>query len=67
MWTYQTLSSGEPVFDQSLSDYQDFELPLDDESNLIIKILQYAGVSIREADIYTFAKDETTEENQQEA
>jgi len=67
MWTYQTLSSGEPVFDQSLSDYQDFELPLDDESNLIMKILQYAGVSIREADVYKFAQDETLEENQQEA
>jgi hypothetical protein len=67
MWTYQTLSSGEPVFDQSLSDYQDFELPLDDESNLIMKILQYAGVSIREADVYKFTQDETLEENQQEA
>ena len=67
MWTYQTLASGEPVFDQSLADFQDFELPLDDESNLIMKILQYAGVSIREADVYAFAKDETAEENQQEA
>lgn len=67
MWTYQILSSGEPVFDQSQSDYQDFELPLDDEGNLIIKILQYAGVSIREADVYKFAQDETLEENQQEA
>ena len=67
MWPYQTLASGEPVFDQSLADFQDFELPLDDESNLIMKILQYAGVSIREADVYAFAKDETAEENQQEA
>ena len=32
-----------------------------------MKILQYAGVSIREADVYAFAKDETAEENQQEA
>ena len=54
-WTYKTLLSGEPVFDQSQPDYQDFELPLDDETSLIIKILQYSGVQIREADVVQFA------------
>lgn len=47
-WTFITLVSGEPAFDQSQPDYQDFELPLDCESDLINKILQYAGMSIRE-------------------
>lgn len=47
-WTYITLASGEPVFDQSQPDYQDFELPIEDEYKLVVKILQYAGVSIRE-------------------
>jgi|TARA_R110002072_G_scaffold110330_4_gene237998 hypothetical protein len=55
-WTYVTLgASGEPSFDQSQSDYQDFELPLDDEGNLVKKILQYAGMSIREASVVQFA------------
>jgi paraquat-inducible protein B len=47
-WTYITLSNGEPVFDQSQPDYQDFEVPLEDEYKLVAKILQYAGMSIRE-------------------
>jgi hypothetical protein len=48
-WTYITLANGEPVFDQSQPDYQDFEIPLEDEYKLVVKILQYAGVEIREA------------------
>jgi len=66
-WTYSVVAGGEPIFNQSQPDYQDFELPLDDENNLVMKILQYAGVSIREADVYQFANGEETKENQQEA
>jgi len=47
-WTYITIGDGEPMFDQSQPDYQDFDLPLEDEYKLVVKILQYAGVSIRE-------------------
>ena len=54
-WTYITLSSGEPVFDQSQPDYQDFELPLEDEYKLISRILQYCGVSIRESEVVQFS------------
>ena len=50
-WTYTSLTNGEPSFDQSQSDYQDFELPADAEYSLVTKILQYCGVSIRETDI----------------
>lgn len=64
-WTYITLSNGEPVFDASASDYQDFEVALDDESNLVMKILQYAGVSIREIEAYQFAQAEEQEDKQQ--
>lgn len=63
-WTYITLISGEPAFDQTQSDYKDFELPLEDEYKLITKILQYSGISIREADVYTFAKREELEQSQ---
>jgi hypothetical protein len=53
-WTYITLTNGEPVFDQSQGDYQDFELPLEDEYKLVMKILQYCGVSIRESEVTQF-------------
>lgn len=63
-WTYIDLLNGEPAFNASAADYQDFEIPLDDEVNLILKILQYAGVSIRESEIYQFAQAEEQQDNQ---
>lgn len=53
-WTYITLSNGEPIFDQSQSDYQDFELPPEDEYKLVTKILEYCGISIRETEVTQF-------------
>lgn len=64
-WTYVTLLNGEPSFDQTQPDYQDFEVPLEDEYKLVQKILQYVGISIREAEVYQFAKVEEREEQQQ--
>ena len=55
-WTFVELTNGEPAFDASQSDYQDFELPNDDEVNLVNKILQYAGMSIREVSTVQFAQ-----------
>ena len=63
-WTYVTLYGGEPLFDQSQGDYQDFELPIDDVNNLVAKILQYAGVSIREADVFQFGQAQEQQQNQ---
>jgi len=54
-WTYITLSGGEPSFDQSQLDYQDFEMPQEDEFKLVMKILQYCGISIREIEVAQFA------------
>lgn len=54
-WTYITLTNGEPAFDQSQPDYQDFELPLEDEYKLVMKILQYCGISIRETQVVQYA------------
>lgn len=62
-WTYFTLVNGEPVFNQSALDYQDFELPATDEPELVNLILQYAGISVREGDIYTFGNAEEQKEN----
>ncbi len=65
-WTYISLNQGEPVFDQSASDYQDFELPLSDQVNLVNKILQYAGMSIREIPLVQFGQAEEKIENTQQ-
>ena len=65
-WTYVTLLNGEPQFDQTSADYQDFELPLSDEPMLTTKILRYAGISIREAEVVNAMNTMETQENQQE-
>jgi len=63
-WTWFTLADGAPVFNQGEPDYQDFELPLADEPRLVVKILQYAGISIREADIAQAAASEEMQDKQ---
>ena len=66
-WTYiDLISNGQPAFNKTAADYQDFELPISDQTNLINKILQYAGLSIRDKDVMTFGKMEEQEANQQE-
>lgn len=62
-WTY-TSPSGDPLFDPSSSTYQDFELPLSDFANLVIKILEYAGISIRESEVVSAAKAEEVQDMQ---
>lgn len=61
-WTYITIGNGEPVFDQTQPDYQDFELPIEDEYKLAVKILQYCGVSIREAEVVQYAMSQEQHE-----
>ena len=65
-WTFTTIANGDPVFDQSQPDYQDFELPLDDGNDLVSKILQYAGISIREGDVFKFGQVEEQTQNQEQ-
>lgn len=64
-WTYITLVSGEPAFDQSQPDYQDFELPFSDNYILVMKILQYCGISIRETEVAQFGMVQEQQNNQQ--
>jgi hypothetical protein len=64
-WTWSVLSGGEPLFNQGATDYKDFELPLVDEPRLVVKILQYAGISIREAEIVQAAKSEEIQDKQE--
>jgi hypothetical protein len=61
-WTYITLVSGEPAFDQSQPDYQDFELPNEDGFKLVTKILEYCGMSIREMEVTQFGMTQQAHE-----
>jgi hypothetical protein len=63
-WTYITLVNGEPSFDQSQLDYQDFEVPTEDEYKLVIKILQYSGLSIREGEVVQFGLSQEQQQQQ---
>ena len=65
-WTYINLIGGEPSFDQSQPDFQDFELSISDEPTLVLKILQYAGMSIRELQAVQFGQWLENFEDQQE-
>ena len=65
-WTYITLTNGEPAFNSGQADYQDFELSIDDQVDLVTKILQYAGMSIREIQAVQFGKSEEQYNDQQE-
>lgn len=63
-WGYVTLLNGEPMFNSGTS--TDFELPLSDEPMLVNKILQYAGLSIREPAVYqTMSQAEINENNEE--
>jgi len=65
-WTYNSISGGEPFFNSAAVGYQDFELPASDKFNLITRILQYAGVEIREADVIKMAKTEEVQQKQEQ-
>lgn len=60
-WTYLSFGNGEPLFDGTATDFQDFEVDLSEESELINKILQMAGLSIREIQMATIASQEEVE------
>jgi hypothetical protein len=64
-WTYYEINDGDPVFNSSVAGYQDFELPNSDFANLVVKILYYSGVQIREEQVAQAAKGEEIQDAQQ--
>lgn len=64
-WTWTFLNVGEPQFDPTQADFQEFELPESDEPTLIAKICQYVGIEIRDAEVYNFGKTEEGNEIQE--
>ena len=65
-WTYLTTAAGDPIYNSSASDHQDFELHPEEETQLIVKILRYAGVSIRAEDVVMTADTQDKTEFEKE-
>ncbi len=64
-WTFNVVG-GSPIFNPAAADYQDFEMPYSDQPTLVLKILQYAGVNIREPEVVQFSSQEELIEDQKE-
>ena len=65
-WTYLANPSGDPIYNPSASDFQDFELHPEEETQLIVKILRYAGVTIRAEDVVSVAEGQDKTEYEKE-
>jgi hypothetical protein len=65
-WTYVNDGSGNPLYNASAPDLQDFELDYAYMPDLIVKILLYCGVSIREELIIQSASAEEIKNYQQD-
>ena len=65
-WGYEmiNMTSNEALYNASKSD--DFELTPSEESNLVIKILELAGIAIKDPGLYQISDKEETETTQQE-
>jgi len=66
-WTYVAMAAGDsdPLFNPSAGDYQDFELPMEEFPLLVVKILAYCGVTIRETEVVQIAKAQEMQDIQQ--
>lgn len=66
-WTYFILPDGNPAFNPTAQDFQDFELHESEFSNIVLKILVFFGINLREAEIIQVASNisevETAKEN----
>lgn len=65
-WTYTDVA-GNPLFNPSASDYQDFELHPSCEMELVVKILSYCGMSIREVDVVQATQNMDLQEKQNQS
>jgi hypothetical protein len=65
-WTYIISTNNDALYNASAPDHQDFELHGSEESNLVIKILQLAGVAIKDFNLVQAAAQKEASDIQQE-
>jgi hypothetical protein len=64
-WTY-TVIVGKALYNASATDLQNFELHESEENNLVIKILQLAGISMKDYNVMQVASQKESSDIQQE-
>ena len=64
-WTYR-ISAGSALYDPGQSGHQDFELHVSEENNLVLKILQLAGVNLKDSALVQAAAQSEASEIQQQ-
>ena len=50
-WTYFMLPNGQPAYNPADTSFQDFELHESEFSNVVLKLLVYFGINLRESDV----------------
>ena len=65
-WTYLLASNQNALYNPNATDHQDFELHASEEKNLVAKILQFAGVSIKDYNLVQIAGQKEASTIQQE-
>lgn len=65
-WTYLISGSKNALYNPSATDHQDFELHSSEENNLVLKVLQLAGISIKDFQLTGVAAQEEMKGIQQE-
>ena len=65
-WTYVISGNNNALFDNTSSNYKNFELHESEENNLVVKILQLAGISIKDGSLIQAASQEEIKKIQQQ-
>ena len=66
-WTYITVANqGTALYNPTATDHQDFELHSSEENKLVVKILQYAGVTLKDNQLLQAAASKEMSKEQQE-
>lgn len=55
-WTFFVLPDGNPSYNPAANDFQDFELHESEFTNLVIRMLSYFGINLREQEIIQVAE-----------
>jgi len=66
-WTYiMVANQGSALYNPSASDHQDFEIHSSEENKLVTKVLQYAGITIKDPQLVQAATAQETIKEQQQ-
>lgn len=55
-WTYIILGTGDPMYNPADVSFQDFELHESEFSNVVVRLLSYFGLNLREAEVVQIAE-----------